>query len=62
MMMGDKPLCSSVKISIKSILQTDVYLSGVGVVLEQEADDGRQPIMFISKNLNKIYFTDRCVS
>jgi hypothetical protein len=46
-MMGDKPLCSSVKISIKSILQTDVYHNGVGVVLEQEDDDGRQPIMFI---------------
>ena len=46
-MMGDNPLCSSVKISIKSILQTDVYHNGVGVVLEQEADDGRQPIMFI---------------
>jgi hypothetical protein len=34
------------------ILQTDASGKGMGTVLEREFDDGRHPILFISKKLS----------
>ena len=36
----------------KFILQTDASQYGLGAVLEQEFEDGRRPVMFISKKLS----------
>lgn len=47
-----EPVLRSLDFSRSSILRTDASAYGAGAVLEQEFDDGKHPICFLSKKFS----------